>query len=73
MRLTLSAFLPLLLLPTVLAPPPPEGPGTIEQEFRNLAVKDAEPQETFFNGQAVPHIIDLSGETLKQDIRRGYW
>ncbi len=73
MRLTLSVLLPLLLLPTVLAPPPREAQGTIEEEFRDITVKDTEPQETFFNGQAVPPIIDLSGETLKQDIRRGYW
>lgn len=73
MRLTLSAILSLLLVPSALAAPPQEAYETVKEEISDSAAKDAGPEETYFNGQAVPPMTDLSGETLKQDIRRGYW
>lgn len=36
-------------------------------------VDDGSTQPTIFNGQEVPPLPSLNGETLDQDIKTGYW
>ena len=54
----------------------PEAQAAIAGEARAPAATvpdDTIPKGTVFNGQEVPFMTDLSGETLKDDIAKGYW
>ncbi len=53
--------------------PPQNVPDPRKPALDESADEETRTRETVFNGVHVPHIIDLSGKTFKEDIAKGYW
>jgi hypothetical protein len=63
-----SYFLPLLsLVSPLLAAPADAAAGTVIQDVDPVALP------TKFNGEEVPPLRELSGQTINEDIKQGYW
>jgi protein disulfide-isomerase len=61
----LSLASPILAIPKDAAPKPAAA--------TDAADADTGPKSTKFNGQEVPPFRELSGETINEDIKQGYW
>jgi protein disulfide-isomerase len=73
MRLSrLFAFLP-LVAPLLALPSDTEHNGTPASISDIATEENAEGESTVFNGETVPPMRTLNGETLDEDIKNGYW
>lgn len=68
----ISWLVPLLCLASPIfaipADPAPKAAATTD-----VAETDTGPKSTKFNGIEVPPMRELSGETINEDIKQGYW
>lgn len=53
--------------------PPKNAPDERRAADEQATEGETTQRGTIFNGVHVPHIIDLSGKTFKEDIAEGYW
>lgn len=73
MRLSrLFALLP-LVVPLLALPADTEHNAAAPASANVSAEESAEGESTVFNGETVPPMRSLSGETLDRDIKDGYW
>jgi hypothetical protein len=47
--------------------------ASAENEQSVAIEESSEPKATIFNGQEVPPLMQMSGETLDAEIAKGYW
>jgi hypothetical protein len=62
----LSYLLPLLTLVSPLLAAPADAKAV-------EADAEAPPKPIIFNGEEVPPLRELSGQTINEDIKQGYW